>query len=154
MKKLLIILTVMVGLLRADEDTVKLLLDLTTSDIGKFERTMLKGVALNKAYYQSKFKDLEVVAMIHGDAYKFFVKDLSTSPYKDDTKLLKVSKDFAVRIKSLHDTYKVKFLICEAGMKHRSIKKDNIFDFVEVIPNAMIGLIDAQNDGAAYVPVK
>jgi len=154
MKKVIIICIALIGLLKADENVMKLVLDLTTSDVVKFERTILKGIALNKARYERQFKELEVVVVIHGGAYKFFIKDLNFSQYKDDKKLLKVSKEFLSRIKSLHNTYDVKFLMCKAGMDARGISKEDILDVVELTPNAMIGLIDAQNNGSAYMPVK
>ena len=154
MKRIVIVFIIFIEFLKADENLLKLVLDLTTSDVSKFERTILKGISINKANYESQFKELEVVVVIHGGAYKFFVKDLLSSPFKDDKKLLKFTKEFAIRIKSLHDTYDVKFLICKSGMDSRGINKENIFDFVELIPNAMMGLIDTQNNGFAYVPVK
>jgi len=154
MKKIILICITIVGLLKADDDTLKLVLDLTTSDVIKFERTILKGISKNKANYESRFKELEVAVIIHGGAYKFFIKDLKSSQYKDDKKLLKLSKEFATRIKSLHDTYDVKFLMCKAGMDSRGIKKEDLFEFVELTPNAMMGLIDTQNNGSAYMPVR
>jgi len=154
MKKIIIFFFTIVQLLKADEEVLKLLVDLTTSDINKFEKNILKGVTLNKDYYESKFKELEVVIVIHGEAYKFFLKNLLSSAYKKDKKLLKVAKEFRIRIKSLHDIYDVKFLICAAGMNSRLLKKEDIFDFVELTPNAMIALIDTQNDGFAYIPVR
>lgn len=154
MNKFLIILIICMGLLKADEGMLKLAMDLTTSNIDKFERSILKGITFNKAYYQGQFKELEVVVIIHGGAYKFFIKDLSSTKYKKDKKLLNVSKELGIRIKSLHDTYGVRFLICEAGMNYHSLRKENIYNFVELTPNAMIALIDAQNDGFAYIPVR
>jgi len=153
MKRIFIIFIIFIGFLKADENLLKLVLDLTTSDVSKFERTILKGISINKANYESQFKELEVVVVIHGGAYKFFVKDLLSSPFKDDKKLSKVAKEFSVRIKSLAQTYEVKFLICEAGMDKHQLKKEDVYDYVKLIPNAMIGLIDTQNDGFAYIPV-
>lgn len=154
MKKFFIIFIVAIGLLKADENSLKLALDLTTSDVSKFERSILKGISINKAYYEGQFKELEVVAIVHGGAYKFFIKDLASTQYKNDKELLKVKKDFEKRIKSMSETYEVRFLICKSGMDSRKIKKENMYDFVELVPNAMIGLIDTQNDGFAYVPVR
>lgn len=153
MKKFILIFVIVLSALRAEEDVLKIVLDVTTSDVAKFKQSVLSGVAKNKAYYESKFKELEVVAMIHGGAYRFFLKDLSKSEYANDKKLLK-EVDLAKRVKSMHDTYNVKFLICKSGMTKHNIQDSDIYDFVEIIPNAMIGLIDAQNSGAAYIPVK
>lgn len=154
MKKIIIILITMLSLLRAEQDTQKLVLDLTTSDIAKFEQVILRGIVLNKAHYEGKFKELDVIVVIHGGAYKFFIKNVQSSQYKNDKKLLKISKEFAIRIKSLSQTYGVKFLMCKAGMEHRKIKKEELLDIVGLTPNVMIALIDAQNNGYAYMPVR
>ncbi len=76
MKKFILIFVIVLSALRAEEDVLKIVLDVTTSDVAKFKQSVLSGVAKNKAYYESKFKELEVVAMIHGGAYRFFLKDL------------------------------------------------------------------------------
>ena len=91
--------------------------------------------------------------MIHGNAYKFFVKDPAHSPFKADTALLKASKELAKRIAVLADTYDVEFLMCRSGMEKKKLVEKDIFGFVATVPNAGIGLIDKQNEGYAYLPV-
>lgn len=153
MKKLLLILLVFLGLLGADGDAKKAVFDLTTSDLVKFEGRLIKGVAFNNAHYQTNFKELNIIVIIHGDAYKFFVKDLSKTKCKEDKELKTKAEELHKRLASLAKTYNVKFLMCAVGMKTREISKDNILGFVETTPSAMIGLIDAQNDGYAYIPI-
>jgi len=143
MKKIYVFIMLLSSLLSADENVKKLVLDLTTSDIAKFEKGILKAIVFNTNYYESSFKELKTSVIIHGGAYKFFIKDTKS-----------ISKGLQTRIKSLQDNYDVEFLICGAGMKSRDIKQDNIYSFVKITPNAMIGLINKQNDGYAYVPVK
>jgi len=154
MKRVILIILTVVGLLKADENVLKVVINLTTSDVNKFERSILQGIATNKAHYESTFKELDVIAVIHGGAYKFFIKDLSSSEYKYDQALLEVQENFKKRLKSINDTYGVKFLMCGAGMRKHKIKEEDVYDYVKIIPNAMIGLIDAQNNGYAYVPVE
>ncbi|ABB43537.1 conserved hypothetical protein [Sulfurimonas denitrificans DSM 1251] len=153
MKKLFLILVVLLGLARADSDVKKAVFDLTTPDIARFETRLIKGVAFNNAHYQTNFKELDIVVIIHGDAYKFFVKDLSKTECKKDKELEPKAKDIHQRLSSLVKTYNVKFLMCGAGMKARNISKENVLEFVEVTPSAIVGLIDAQNDGYAYIPI-
>lgn len=153
MKKLFLVLVVLVGLAVADGDVKKAVFDLTTSDIVRFEGRLIKGVAFNNAHYQTNFKELDIIVVIHGGAYKFFVKDLSKTKCKADKELQAKAADIHQRLASLAKTYSVKFLMCGAGMKSKEISKDNILDFVEVTPSAIVGLIDAQNDGYAYIPI-
>lgn len=153
MKNFFIVLALFLGLLRAEGDVQKAVFDLTASDIVTFESRMIKGVAFNASHYQSIFKELDIIVVIHGGAYKFFVKDISKTKYKEDNKLKAKSKDIRQRLASLVKTYNIKFLMCGEGMKKNGIAKDNVLEFVEIVPSAMVGLIDAQNDGYAFIPV-
>lgn len=152
MKILMLILSLFM-LSRADEDVVKLVLDLTTSDLKKFERTILKGIAAHKTHYEGELKELEVAVVIHGGAYRFFVKAPEKTIYRDDANLTKAYPELKKRIASLEKTYDVEFLMCRAGMKSRELEENEIVDFVTLVPNSTIGLIDKQNEGYAYVPV-
>jgi intracellular sulfur oxidation DsrE/DsrF family protein len=153
MRKFLLVLLLSVGVLSGSDDLKKAVFDLTTSSINTIESRLIKGVAMNSTYYQDSFKELDVIVVIHGDAYKFFVKDISKTKIKPDGQLSKNLDDLHQRLKSLTDTYRVKFVMCEAGMKSRDVTKDNILEFVQTIPSAMMGLIDAQNSGYAFIPV-
>lgn len=152
MKKLFLVLVLFLGLLKADGDVKKAVFDLTTSDLTTFER-MIKAVAFSNSHYQTTFKELDIIVIVHGGAYKFFVQDISKTKCKEDKKLQAKAKEIHERLASLVKTYSVKFLMCGVGMKARNIAKENVLEFVEVVPSAMVGLIDAQNDGYAFVPI-
>jgi uncharacterized protein len=151
MKKIFLILLATLSLQAAE--TFKVVIDLTTGDIHTFEQKILKGIVAHKNYFESRLEALDVAVIIHGNAYKFFVKDPVHSPFKDDAALRKVSGDFAKRIATLADTYDVTFLMCQSGMQKKKLEKKEIYDFVSTVPNAGIGLIEKQNDGYAYLPV-
>jgi len=153
MKKVILILVLLFGLAQAEDETAKVVYDLTTKDVAKFERNILKGIVFNKQLYSNQLKELDVAVVIHGDAYKFFVKDLDTTVFKKDIKLQKVYKELKKRIATMADTYDVEFLMCGAGMKRDKLTKNDIVSFVKVIPNSTIGLINKQNEGYAYIPV-
>ncbi|WP_415395945.1 DsrE family protein [Sulfurimonas sp. CS5] len=152
MKKFILLLA-FIGLLSAEDSTYKVVIDLTTSSVENFQKKILKGIVAHKNYYEGKLKELEVAVVIHGGAYRFFVKDPKKTIYKDDKELLKAYAELKTRIESLSDTYAVEFLMCEVGMKKNKLKEKNIVSFVELIPNSTIGLIDKQNEGYAYIPV-
>lgn len=153
MKKILIFLALF-GLLQADEESQKVVFDLTTSSIEKFERSILKGIVANKANYEGELKELEVAVVIHGGAYRFFVKDIKNSIFKSDKKLLSQYSDLKKRIASMSDTYDVEFLMCGAAMGKNKLKDKDIVDYVKIIPNSTFGLINKQNEGFAYIPVR
>lgn len=152
MKKiiLLIALTLM---LSAESNVVKVVFDLTTGNLQTFERKVFKGIAMNKEHYEGRLKELEVAVVIHGGAYKFFVKEPGASSFKDDKELLAAHPTFKKRIASMADTYNVKFLMCRAGMLKNNLKESDIYDFVTILPNSTIGLIDKQDEGFAYIPI-
>jgi len=151
MKKIFLLLLFTLAL--HAEQTMKVVIDLTTGDLHTFESKILKGIVAHKTYYEGKLQELDVAVVIHGNAYKFFLKDPVHSPFKEDKKLLAASKELSKRIAALADTYDVTFLMCQSGMEKKKLEKKDVYDFVTTVPNAGIGLIDKQNEGYAYLPV-
>ncbi len=154
MKKIITILLLSIGLVQAEEASAKVVYDLTTKNLAAFERKILKAIVANKAYYESKFKELDVTVVIHGGAYRYFTVDPSKTEYKTDKALLADYTNLKKRIRSMSDTYDVEFLMCGAGMSKHDLKAKEIVNFVKIIPNSTIGLIDRQNEGYAYIPVR
>ena len=151
MKKVFLLLLLALALHAGQ--TMKVVIDLTTGDLHTFESKILKGIVAHKTHYEGELKELDVAVIIHGNAYKFFVKDPAHSPFKADTALVKASGDLAKRIAVLADTYDVDFLMCRSGMEAKKLGTKDVYDFVKTVPNAGIGLIDKQNEGYAYLPV-
>ena len=152
MKKWLLTLA-LCGMLFAEEGVKQVVFDLKTGDIATFEKKVLQGIAYHKAHYEGKLEKLDVAVVIHGDAYKFFIKDLKNSPYKNDASLAKAHEDLSKRISTMANTYEVEFLMCEATMRTLKIDQSNVYDFVKMTPNSTIGLIDKQNEHFAYLPI-
>lgn len=152
MKKWLLIFALS-GMLFAEEGVKQVVFDLKTGQLESFEKKVLQGIAYHKAHYEGNLEKLDVAVVIHGDAYKFFVKDLKNSPYKNDATLAKAHDALSKRIATMANTYEVEFLMCEATMKTLKIDKSNVYDFVKLTPNSTIGLIDKQNEHYAYIPI-
>lgn len=152
MKKLYFLLILIFSISFAEENP-KAVINLTTGDLTRFEGYLLSGVANSAEYYKNNLKELKVVVVIHGDAYKFFIKDLKNSPYKDDTKLLEKQKEIEARLSNLVNNYGVKFVMCKQGMLGRKIDPKSLYPFVELVENAFIALVDWQNKGYAYIPL-
>lgn len=154
MKKIICIFIISMGILHAQGDSAKVVYDLTTKDLSNFELRILNATVANKAYYEGSLRELDIVVVIHGSAYRFFIKDPEHSEYKDDKALISNYKTLAKRIETLATTYDVQFLLCDSGARKHGLEKKDIYDFVKLIPNATIGLIDKQNEGYAYIPVR
>jgi len=131
----------------------KVVYDLTTSDIKMVKKRLIGSIVSNSDYYQSKLQEYKVKVVIHGDAYKFFMHDLNNTAYAFDKKLVENKAELQKRFKSLSTLYGVEFEVCAVGMKSRELKPKAFYPFVKVIHNAIVGLVDAQNDGYAYVPI-
>ena len=155
-----ILWTIMIALfsvvhLQAEEEvTKKVVYNLTTGDSKTLKRRLIKGIIAHKTYYQSKLQELDVRVVIHGDAYKFFMKDFNHTAYAYDAKLVKEQQELGKRLSSLAKQYDVVFEVCEAGVIAKKLPKKGFYPFVSMVHNAAIGLIDAQNAGYAYLEVR
>ncbi len=153
MTKSFLIVSILCILTNAQDEHKKVVYDLTTGSIKRFQKSILKGIVMHKNYFQNKLEDLDVSVVIHGNAYKFFLKEIEHSPYAKDKKLTKNYKELQKRIVSLHNNYDVEFMACEVRLKAQNIKQGNLLPFVQVIPNSTVGLIEKQNAGYAYLPI-
>ena len=153
MKKTVLTLLLLISFLQADEDNLKVVYDLTTKNIAKLEQNILKGIVAHKAHFQQDLLELDVTIVIHGGAYRYFVKNPSTTIYKDDKALTKNYSELKKRLATLADTYDVEFMMCGVGMRKNGMSENDIVSYVKVIPNSTIGLIKRQNQGYAYIPV-
>ncbi|HEX5670149.1 MAG TPA: DsrE family protein, partial [Sulfuricurvum sp.] len=131
----------------------KVVLNVTTGDYKTFEKSVLSGIPAHKTYFENKMEELEVAVIIHGDAYKYFVKNPASTKYKNEALLLKTREVMEKRLQGLNRDYHVEFLMCGVGMKKNDISEKDIYPFVTPIANATVGLIEKQNAGYAYIPV-
>lgn len=151
--KNILLLIMMALFLNAQDSVKKLVIDLTTADIKKIERKVLSGTVKHKNYYDSKLESLEVAVVIHGGAYRYFIKDLSKTPYRDEKDLIKAQVDLQKRLRALNEIYEVEFFACASGLKKLKIDPSNVVDFVTLSPTSTIALIDKQDEGYAYIPI-
>ncbi len=137
-----------------DVEVKKDVYDLTTGKLEDFELRILKATAYNASHYEAQFEELKVAVIIHGQAYKYFITDRSSPLLQEDKKLLQSYQDLHKRIVFAQQQYGISFLMCGSGMKKRNIDPKDLVEGVKVTPNASIGLIDKQNEGFAYIPVR
>lgn len=152
MKRFVFFMVAAVNLCFADPSVKKVVFDLTSGDVNVLERKILKGIPHAKNYYESHFQELETAVVIHGNAYKFFVKHPEQSVFKDDKVVIERRAELSKRLESLAKTYKTEFLMCSVGMEKNGLKPQDIDDYVVTVASATVGLIDKQNDGYAYLP--
>ena len=149
-----ILLFLITGSLVASEESKSVVFDLTTGSVEQFEKSVLKGIVYHKSIYESRLQELHVAVVIHGDAYKFFIKNPAKSPFQKEKMLNSVHTAFAKRLASLAKIYDVAFLMCDAGRNRLRIDPKNLYPFVKLISTSTVGLIDKQHAGYAYVPIR
>jgi intracellular sulfur oxidation DsrE/DsrF family protein len=152
MKKCILFL-LMMGALYAETKVHKVVFDLTTANLEEFEKKVLSGIAFHKIHYEANFEELEVSVVIHGGAYKFFVKEPQNFPFKDDKALQNARTNLEKRIASMSEMYDVKFLMCKSGATKLNITQKDIYTFVSFVPTSTTALINKQNEGFAYIPI-
>jgi intracellular sulfur oxidation DsrE/DsrF family protein len=152
--KIWLIIAVLIASLNAEEGVKQVVFDLMTGNLATFEKKVIKGIVAHKTHYEGNLEELKVAVVIHAEAYRFFLKDLSASPYKDDKALLQVHDMLAKRIAAISETYDVEFLMCDVGRKTKNITLENVYPFVKMVTNSTVGLIDKQSEGYAYIPVQ
>ena len=137
--------------LSLSQEVEKVVVDFRSGDVNRFENYILKGLAQNIQHYRDELKDLKVVVVVHGNGYRFFIKDLEKSPYREDKVLRKKQKELKERLENLVRFYNVRFEICSLGLKSKGISEDNIYPFVKPVFSALKGIVHWQNEGYAYM---
>jgi len=152
---LFVIMIIYTTILSAKDPTIvkKAVYDLTTGNVEVVESKLVYNIISNIKYYKSKEQALKVRVIVHRDAYKFFMDDLNDTAYEFEPILLNHKKALHKALQQLVKEYHVEFWVCSAGMRYRNLKKEAFYPFVTMVHNAMVGLIDSQNDGYAYVPI-
>ncbi len=131
----------------------KVVFDLTTGDIERIEARIVDNIKFLSKHYKKQGVGFKAVVVISGKSYKYFIKDLKNSPYKDDLELAKAQKILAPLFKQLAEKYDVRFDMCGPGMRSRKIKAETLYDFVHTDKMKYVYLIDWQNLGYAYLPI-
>jgi intracellular sulfur oxidation DsrE/DsrF family protein len=121
--------------------------------MNKIKTHLINSIISVSKHYTSQKKSLKVIVVISGGSYQYFVNDLKASPYASNVDVFDNQPYFKSRFKELHDVYGVTFNMCSTGMKARKIQKHTLYDYVHTEKIKSVYLIDAQNDGYAYMPV-
>ncbi|OYZ23758.1 MAG: hypothetical protein B7Y23_09815 [Sulfurovum sp. 16-42-52] len=150
-KRVLMISLLGLGTLYAESH--KVVYDLTTGDAQKIEKYLINSIDALAKYYKKENKELKVIVVISGNAYKYFVNDLKASPYATDKDALGAKEKFNNHLQNLNDAHGVTFNMCSSGMKANKIEKSTLYKYVHADVMKSIYLIEAQNDGYAYMPI-
>lgn len=153
MKKIMAVLLLFSLSLMAEGEMKKAVFDLSTGDITKIEKNVLKATVFLNNHYQGKFEELHSVFVIHGEAYRYFLQDLKGTPYAKEAELNARHKELATRLSELGENYNVTFEVCQQGLDKRKIDVKKLYPFVKPVYSSTSALIDWQNKGYAYIPI-
>jgi len=84
------------------------------------------------------------------DGEKVYIEVLANS---EAVKYYDISQDLNTDIETMENLYKkgVKFVACNNALTAHDIKKENIIEFVDVVPTGALELVKKQNEGYAYI---
>ena len=149
----IIILTLVLHTSTIYADTAKVVYDLTSGDIVKIDKHLINSIKALGKYYKEEKTELKIIVVISGNAYKYFVEDLKNSPYAQDDDALDMQEQFKHKLAYLNESLGVTFNMCSSGMKARKIKRETLYKYVHADVMKSVYLIEAQNDGYAYMPI-
>ena len=115
----------------AQENPVKIVFDVTSSNTGVHESTMRHVKMMSKAYPDSMF---EVV--MYSGAYEMVVKDKSA-----------VSDE----MEALAKNNNVDFVVCQASLNRHEIDASQLVAGVRTVPDGILEIIQKQGEGWGYI---
>jgi intracellular sulfur oxidation DsrE/DsrF family protein len=115
----------------AQENPVKIVFDVTSSNTGVHESTMRHVKMMSKAYPDSMF---EVV--MYSGAYEMVVKDKSV-----------VSDE----MEALAKNDNVDFVVCQASLNRHEIDASQLVAGVRAVPDGILEIIQKQGEGWGYI---
>jgi len=152
-KRLLPGLLLMSMAVLASAEERKLVYDLKLGDADQVASALFEDIKYNAAYYAERGIDFRAAVVISGQAYKFFVEDIASSPFKDDPELPAIQQRFRPILEELVEDYGVEFNMCIVGMQRRNLTADVLYPFVDATKSQPIYLADYQADGYGYLPL-
>lgn len=148
-----ILLGVLLSTVFSFAEPKKVVYDLTSGDVLAIKHKVLGSIRGVANHYASNKEKIEIMVVISGDAYKFFIDDLESSPYANDEEVEDMQMHFKPRLEMLHTLYGVTFNMCKSGMIGKKIDKKTLYPYVNAEKMKSVYLIDAQNEGYAYMPI-
>jgi len=117
----------------------KVVYDLTSSDSKELASILDRASMLQNLYQNDSFES-SIVLVIHGDTIPLFgSKDKAIQP------------ELMQRARSLSMGDIIEFRVCKASAALQGFKKDDLQDFVAMVPMADAEIIKLQQEGYAYI---
>lgn len=115
----------------AQEQPIKIVFDVTSSDTKVHESTLRHVTAMAKNYPKSEF---EVV--VYSGALNMVLKDKSTVKQK---------------IETFENNDNVNFVVCQGTMGRFNVSMDEIIKGVNSVPDGIMEIVEKQSQGWGYI---
>ncbi len=152
-KSIKFLLLILLSTVFSFAESAKVVYDLTSGDVLTIKHKLLGSVRAVANHYAGKKEKIDIMVVISGDAYKFFIDDLESSPYANDEEVEDMQMHFKPRLEMLHELYGVTFNMCSSGLISKKIDRKTLYPYVNSEMMKSVYLINAQNDGYAYMPI-
>ncbi|MCX8075624.1 MAG: DsrE family protein [Aquificaceae bacterium] len=114
-------------------------------------RAMLRNIGNHLSVYDFNPTRIKIVVVAHGSGVKFFMKDLSGSPWEKEN----------LRIQELYEeekslsTYGVEYYICNITLQRLKLDQSKLHEFTRIVPSGVgvIGHLQAV-EKFAYIKVQ
>ena len=90
----------------------KVVYSLTSQDPQALRDKLIDAIPMMAAHYKQQKRGLRATIVVHGEAYRFVLKNLESTPYKDDAAAKKAQAEIRVALERLVRTYGVRIEVC------------------------------------------
>ncbi len=114
-------------------NVLKAVFHVDMEDVSRFELALGNMMNLQK---DMGHENVDIALLANGNSVKHFVKE--------------GNMEYLPRLEEMHEKG-VKFYLCNNSLNKHSLKREQMFDFCEVVPAGVTKLIKLQKEGYAYI---
>lgn len=113
-------------------------------------KAMLGNIRNHMSVYDNDPFKIKIVVVAHGAGVKFFMKDLTGSPWEAEgikvDELYQMEKDLLA--------YGVDFYICNITLQRLRLDANKLHEFTKIVPSGVGAIGHLQSKGFAYIKVQ
>ncbi len=113
-------------------------------------KAMLGNIRNHLSVYDNDPFKIKIVVVAHGAGVKFFMKDLSGSPW--ETEVIKIDELYQMEKDLL--AYGVDFYICNITLQRLKLDANKLHEFTKIVPSGVATIGELQSKGFAYIKVQ
>ncbi|SHK14284.1 DsrE family protein [Thermocrinis minervae] len=113
-------------------------------------RAMLGNIGNHLSVYNNDPFKIKIVVVAHGPGVKFFMKDLTGSPWESEPinveELYRMEKDLTI--------YGVEYYICNITLTRLRLDPNKLHEFTKIVPSGVGAIGELQARGYGYIKVQ